>query len=123
MLGKVLSWLTSGGISAIGEQINRAYEIRENAKSDAARLEADKRINLMLAQQNILIAEQKSWMTRWIRPAIAAPFAIFIWKVVVWDKVLGWGVTDPLSEQFAEIMMIVLGAYFIARPFEKWIRK
>lgn len=32
----------------------------------------------------------------------ASPFVIFIWKVVVWDIVLGWGSTDPIKGQVAD---------------------
>lgn len=46
--------------------------------------------------------------------AFAAPFVIFIWKVVVWDIVFGLGVTDPIKGQVAEwadtIILAIFGA-------------
>ena len=31
-----------------------------------------------------------------IRPLLALPVIIYLWKVIVWDKVLAWGTTDPI---------------------------
>lgn len=118
-MAKLLSWLLGGGIAAIGGQITKAYELKLAAANDAERIEADKQIALLTAQQAVLIAEQGSWMTRWIRPAFALPFVIYDFKIVVWDKVLGWGSTDSLSPEFWQLQMIVFGAYFLTRPFEK----
>lgn len=37
-----------------------------------------------------------------IMVALISPLIIFIWKVVVWDKVLGWGTTDPITGQVSD---------------------
>ena len=42
----------------------------------------------------IIIAEQGRWYTAIIRPLLALPVIIYLWKVIVWDKVLGLGSTD-----------------------------
>jgi hypothetical protein len=119
MFGMILSWLTGGGIAAIGKQLNAAYQAKLNAKNETERLQADMDIAQLSARQAVLIAEQGSWMTRWIRPAIAAPIAIYVWKVIVWDMVLGWGVTPELGDQLYWLMTVVVGAYFLTRPFER----
>jgi hypothetical protein len=123
MIGKILSWLSGGAIDAIGKQLIHAYEIKVSAKNDQQRIEADKRIAELSAQQAVLIAEQGNWLTRWIRPAFALPFVIYINKVIVWDMVLGWGSTPPLSSQMAQLLTVIAGAYFLTRPVEKWIKK
>ncbi len=119
MLGAILNFFGSGIVGQIGKQLNQAYKSKLNAKNDHERIEADKRIATLEAQQAVLVAEQGSWMTRWIRPAFAAPFVIYNFKIVVWDKVLGMGATDALSTEFWQLQMIVFGAYFLTRPFEK----
>lgn len=119
MFGTLLSWLAGGGIAAIGEQLNRAHEARLKAQNDIERIDAEKRIAELTAQQAVLVAEQGSAVTRWIRPAFAAPFIIYNFKIVVWDKVLGLGSTDPLTAEFWQLQMIVFGAYFLTRPFER----
>ena len=119
MFGTILSWLVGGGIASIGEQINRNTEIRANAKNATERVKADKEIARLEARRDILIAEQANWMTRWIRPMFALPFVIFNFKVVVWDKVFGLGVTDSISPEFWKLEMVVFGAYFLTRGIEK----
>jgi hypothetical protein len=123
MFGLLFKFLGSGGISAIGEQLRAAYELKLKAQTDQEKLAAEQRIAELQAQQSILIAEQGNWATRWIRPAFALPFVIYNAKVVVWDKVLGLGVTDPLSADFAQMQMIMIGAYFLGRSIEKTFRK
>ncbi|HZP70623.1 MAG TPA: hypothetical protein VFB29_11830 [Pseudolabrys sp.] len=71
-----------------------------------------------LASQ-ILRAEQGRWYTALPRPLFALAFIIYVWKVVVWDKVLGLGATDPLSGDVAQWALIVLTAYFGGRSIEK----
>lgn len=119
MLATLLAWLTGGGLAAIGKEINRAYQAKLDAKNDAERIEAEKQIAVLEARQAVLIAEQGNWLTRWIRPAFAFPFVVYDAKIVVWDKVLGLGVTDPMPPEFWHLHMVIVGAYFLTRPFEK----
>lgn len=118
MFGLVLKWLTGGGIAAIGDQLNTAYSNRLKAQTDKEKLEADMTIAQLSARQAVLIAEQGSWLTRWIRPAIMTPFVLYIWKVVVWDMLLEWGTTPKLSDQMNWVMVAGVGAYFLTRPFD-----
>ncbi len=70
-------------------------------------------------QTQILVAEQGNWITRSIRPLWALPFILFTFKVIVWDKLLGWGVTDPLDDKMWNVFMIMVAAYFGGRSAEK----
>jgi hypothetical protein len=70
----------------------------------------------------VVIAEQGRWYTALPRPLFAFAFIIYVWKVVVFDKVLGWGTTDPLSGDDSQWAMIVLTAYFGGRSLEKVAR-
>ena len=118
MFGAILGWLTSGGIAAIGKQLNDAYARKLAAQTDQAKLDAERDIATLEARQAVLIAEQGSWRTAWIRPGFALPFVIYNAKVVVWDKVLGLGVTDALSPEFAQMEAVLIGAYFLGRSIE-----
>ena len=87
-----------------------------------AEIEARKQANA------VLIAEQGRWYTACIRPLFAFPIIIFVWKVVVWDVVLGWGTTDPLRGDVATWAGYIIIAYFGGRTIEKvasmfWSRK
>lgn len=123
MLSTILSWLAGGGISAIGEQINRWQSIKAKAQNDHERLEADKMLAELEAKRTILLAEQSSWMTRWVRPAIAFPLVAYLWKLIIFDKILGLGTTDDLSPELWKLFWIVIGAYFVTRPLEKFVRR
>lgn len=117
-----MAWVAGGALDRIGRLLKDAYLAKKEAESDEQQLEADLRIRQLEAQQKLLIAEQGRALTRWIRPAIAFPFVGYLWKVVLWDKVFGLGSTDPLSAEFGEIMKVMIGAYFLTRPFERFLR-
>jgi hypothetical protein len=70
----------------------------------------------------VVLAERGRWYTALPRPLFAFAFVIYAWKVVVFDKVFGWGTTDPLSGDVAQWAMIVLTAYFGGRSLEKVAR-
>jgi len=117
----VLSFLLSliNPIGRIAESIAEAKLKSLDAATEQERIRAEVLLSQLEARQAVLIAEQRSLVTRWIRPAFALPFIIYNFKVVVWDKVLGLGVTDDLSSSYWQLQMVVFGAYFLTRGFEK----
>lgn len=123
MIGLFLKWLSGGGIAAIGGELRAAYEARLKAQTDAEKLQAEETIARLEAQQSVLLAEQGRWLTAWVRPAIALPFVLYLWKLVIYDKILGWGATDDLSPQLWNMMTVIIGAYFLTRPFETVFRR
>ncbi len=44
--------------------------------------------------------------------ALAAPIAVFEWKVVIYDTVLGWGVTEAIHGQVADWMNTIVASLF-----------
>lgn len=118
-----MAWVAGGALDRVGRHLKDAYLAKKQAESDEQQLEADLRIRQLEAQQELLIAEQGRVLTRWIRPAIAFPFVAYLWKAVLWDKVFSLGSTDPLSSELGEIMMVMIGAYFLTRPFERLFPK
>jgi hypothetical protein len=123
------TWLASflGG-PVINGLIN-AYKAKLSADNTAEKIAADLAARELsvearereLATQ-VVIAEQGRWYTALPRPLFAFAFIIYVWKVVVWDKVLGLGTTDPLGGDVAQWAMIVLTAYFGGRSLEKVAR-
>lgn len=120
MTGRLVAWLTGGALDRIAGHLKDAYVASAKAETRAQKHLADIQIRQLEARQSVLIAEQGRGLTRWIRPAIAFPFVVYLWKVVLWDKVLGLGATDPLSSELGEVMMVMIGAYFLTRPFERF---
>lgn len=113
----MLKWLNP--LSVIAERLTAAYEAKLKAETDQDRLKASVLIRQLEARENVLIAEQSSWFTKWIRPALAFPIVVYFWKIVIWDKVFKWGTTDPIGPTGEYLMIAVVGAYFITRPLEK----
>ena len=82
-------------------------------KNDAARVALEGELATLTARKDVILAAQADPMERWVRIGFAVPFVLYIWKLVLWDKLLGWGVTDNLSADLWAILYIVLGGYFV----------
>lgn len=106
----MLAFLTRFLGSGIAGELRRAYEARLAAANDKERIEADKTIAQLEARQAVLIAGGR--ITAFVQAAFAAPFCIYIWKLVVFDKVLAMGATDDLSPALWQVCMLILGFYF-----------
>lgn len=107
----------------------KAYQAKLAAGNTSERIAADVAVSEIAAQQadvkaaaSIVIAEQGAWYTACIRPLMALPFIVFTWKVIVFDKVLGMGRTDPLDPNMWGVFMSVVIAYFGGRSIEKVAR-
>ena len=70
----------------------------------------------------IIIAEQGRWYTAVIRPLLALPVIIYLWKVIVWDKVLGWGTTDAIAGDVGVWAGTIVTTYVGGRSLEKIAR-
>jgi len=115
--------LLGGGIfkafSNITTTIEQMQQNRLNAKNneDRVRLEGD--IALLNTQREIYKAELSNKRTSWVRPSFCFLFFIYLAKIIIYDKILELGATDPLSPQLEYIMFGFLGVYFVGRPLEK----
>jgi hypothetical protein len=86
------------------------------AKAIAAEIEARKSANA------VIIAEQGRWYTAMIRPLLALPVIIYLWKVIVWDKVLGLGTTDAIGGDVGIWAGTIVTTYVGGRSLEKIAR-
>jgi hypothetical protein len=123
------AWLASFLGGPVVNGLIRAYKARLDAANTQDRIAADlaaKEIEAEIAAHKrasaIIIAEQGRWYTAIIRPLLAAPVIIYFWKVIVWDKVLGLGSTDPLTGMIADWSGLILTAYVGGRSIEKVAR-
>src|SRR5215813_7939648 len=73
----------------------------DNAKDklavDVTLKEIDAEIEARKQATAIIIAEQGRWWTALPRPLMAYIVCVYFGKVLIWDKVLGLGSTDPLT--------------------------
>jgi hypothetical protein len=129
MFSMILGWLGNllGGPFAAAAV--KAYQAKLTAENTSEKTAADLAARELAVEQReaelatqTVIAEQGRWYTALPRPLFAFAFIIYVWKVVVWDKVLGLGVTDALSGDVAQWATVVLTAYFGGRSLEKVAR-
>jgi len=137
MVTAVLGWLGQVLGGSFAKAAVDAYRAKLSADNASDRIAAELAARALDVERrerelaaHLVQAEQGRWYTALPRPLFAFAFVIYVWKVVVWDKVLGdWthGSTDPLSGEIGQWATIVLTAYFGGRTLEKvarlWARK
>jgi holin (3TMs family) len=129
----MLEWLTTGVLGAILKPVINGLLTAQKQKLDAAgsheaRVAELAQKELSLDQREaevnaaVVIAEQGNWVTRSVRPMLALPVIVLVWKLLIWDKALGqWthGSTDSLSDQIWWYCTTVTIAYMGGRSLEK----
>lgn len=111
--------ITSGVIEQLGDLYLRKMQVKDEIEQS----KIDAQIKVLELQASALANETKHWMTTWIRPSFALIVWVYYAKILVWDKVLGLGVTDDLNETQFYVVSAVMGAYFLVRPIEKIFRR
>jgi hypothetical protein len=129
MLSTVLGWLGNLLGGPFAKAAVDAYRAKLTAENTSEKIAADLAAREMSVEQRerelaveVAVAEQGRWYTALPRPLFAFAFIIYVWKAVVWDKVLGLGTTEALSGDVSQWAMIVLTAYFGGRSLEKVAR-
>ena len=120
------TWLASFLAGPIVDGAIAAYKAKLAAQNSQDAIAADlagKAIAAEIEERKsanaILIAEQGRWWTAIVRPLIALPVVIYLWKVIVWDKVLALGATDPLAGDVAAWAGMIVTTYVGGRSLEK----
>lgn len=111
----MLAWLL-GLIDPITRITNAivAYKTKiADAKTERERIESEERIGVLEARRAVLVAESGSRLNSIMRAAFALPFIIYNAKLVIWDKVLSLGTTDPLSAELFQVEIACIGFYFL----------
>ncbi len=96
-----------------------AAKIGADERTEARRIASEERVAALTAQRDVLLAESQHSSTRWVRPVLALPVCIFWAKVIIYDTVLGWGVTPYPGDMVAWFVVLIPSFYFFGRPFEK----
>lgn len=119
MLSMILTWL--GGLlgGPFAKAAVDAYRAKLTAENSADKIAADLAVQQAqideqreALEQQVVIAEEGHWYTAIIRPLFALPFVIFLWKVIVWDRVFMHGFTEDLTPNETEVMTVVVASYF-----------
>lgn len=89
------------------------------AQTDQERIHAQERIDALQARRDVMIAEAGGgfgWINATMRGLLALGPTVFLLKVFIWDKVLQsvtHGSTDSLDPNLWNVVMVVLGFYFL----------
>jgi hypothetical protein len=113
--------LVAGAIDAYKAKLS-AQNTQDHVAADLAKAELLAEIEARREASRLLVAEQGRWYTAVIRPLLALPVVIFLWKVIVWDKVLGLGSTDEITGMAADWCGWIVTAYVGGRSLEKVAR-
>jgi len=107
-------------ITAITKQIGEARAALEKEQNTERRIQLEGEVAALNAQQSVLISTQQFFLNRLMRFLIAFPIAFILWKLFIWDKALGLGSTDSISQDLWDILKIVVGGYFLTNVVERW---
>lgn len=122
MWGTILSFIGGPIITGIidGYKARLASINTTDAQAaDLAKQEILAEIEARKAAATIILAEQGRWYTALPRTIVQYSFALFIFKCVVWDNMLGWGNTDPIRGQVGDAFTAVMVMWFGGRTIEK----
>jgi hypothetical protein len=112
MIASVVAALTGGIEKELFGSLERWQRAKLDAKNDAERIEADKQVAFFQGQISLAVAaaqNDKWWSTREL---IGKCALVYVFKIVVWDTVLGLGITPDPGPQVTGIVMLVLGFYY-----------
>lgn len=122
----MLRWLAQFLTAPIVNGFIAAYKARLQAESSHDRTAADLAAKAIAAEiearrsaDAVIIAEQGRWYTAMVRPLLAAPVVIYLWKVIVWDIVLGLGTTEAIGGDVGVWAGAIVTTYVGGRSLEK----
>jgi hypothetical protein len=104
-----------------------AYQAKLATGNTDHRIAADLAANEVAAQvseTNAIMEYRKAEIGHWYEPDKIMGYcvAVYFAKLLVWDKVMGLGSTDPLAGFAATTANLIVGFYFAKRGFENIAR-
>lgn len=108
----MIAALLGGPIAKLIASLAEAYKAKQNAKTDQERIDAEKQIAFFQGQ--IDLAQSAAEHDKWWSPRSIMGYAAsaYVLKIVVYDTVLGLGVTPNPGEQVTAIVLTIIGFYF-----------
>lgn len=113
MFGTILNWLGGGILTKLAGQYFSHLEKKANSRVESERVAAEERIASLNASKDAFsaMAAMKYFWFGWM----LFVFTTGVWyaKVVIWDKVLGLGTTDPLTGAAAQWAELIVQSMFL----------
>jgi len=98
------------------------------AQTDKERIHAQERVETLQARRDVMIAEAGGaygWINPLMRGLLALGPTVFLLKIFIWDKVLQevtHGSTDRLDPNLWNVVMVVVGFYFLDNMVSRFNR-
>jgi hypothetical protein len=123
----VLSWLGSLLGGPFAKAAVQAYQAKLTSDNSAEKTAADLAARELTVQQRELELQAQGRIAeigRWYEPDKLMGYcvAVYFAKLLVWDKCLGLGTTDPLTGFASVTANLVVSFYFAKRGFENVAR-
>jgi len=104
-----------------------AYQTKLKAGNVSERIAADvatSEIAAQTAETNAITQYRIAEIGHWYEPdkLMGYTVAVYFAKLLIWDKVLGIGTTDPLLGWSGTVATTIVGFYFTKRGFENVAR-
>lgn len=99
-------------LNAITDGIVKWQIAKENAKNDSERIQADQKIKELETRRDLAIAAAQ--YDKWWSPRVLIGYIVtlLLFKLFIWDTVLGLGVTPYPGALVMEITGVVVAFYF-----------
>lgn len=97
-------------ISPVTGALSTIFSAFFNSKTAVAQAQAGVETTAIQSTASI---ETRWWFVAAIISLWAMVFLIYDAKLVLWDKVLGLGVTDPLSSELTTVHLTIVGGLFL----------
>lgn len=123
----ILSWLASLLSGPIVSGVIDGYKAKLAAGNDRDRIAADlaqRELDVQRAELETQNAYRLATVGRWYEPEklMGYAVAVYVAKLLVYDKVLGLGSTDPLAGWIETTANLIIGFYFGKRGAENVAR-
>ena len=123
----IFTWLASLITGPLLNKALDAYKAKLSAGNDADKIAADLAARELAVQQREIEVQSEyriASLGRWYEPdkLMAYCVAVYVGKLLIYDKVLGLGSTDPLGGWIETTANLVVASYFAKRGFENVAR-
>lgn len=123
----MFQWLLRFLTAPILQSAVDAYKAKLASDNSAEKIAADLAGRELLVQQRELELQSQlriAEIGKWYEPEHLMGYAVVVYfgKLLIWDKVLGWGSTDPLAGWASTTANLIVVFYFGKRGFENIAR-
>jgi hypothetical protein len=123
----ILGWLGNLLGGPFAKAAVQAYQAKLTSENSAEKTAADLAGRELVVQQRELELQTQyriAEIGRWYEPDKLLGYCVVVYfaKLLIWDKVLGLGITDPLAGFASVTANLVVSFYFAKRAFENVAR-